>query len=357
MKRLKAIDIFRGFNMALMVWVHLRDWWIINGTNSTLNIITRSFIDRSSAGMFLFISGVSTFISYHNRLKRISDTYTYQTLKKEYLFRALLILIIALVYNIFVAILVMNPLIIWTWFMLLSIAFSLFIAWPLLKTSKLFRIGVAISVFILNEFFYLFLTQHKNEINLYGILYYIFYNTVDLEPILVAFPFFLIGTVVGDLILDVFNIEHQKDRRQALKNKLLIPSFITGSGLILFTLLYILPEFFQGIGFYWIYFSMGVCLIFLLSLLLLEELGVFNTEKSYKFLFFYSYYSLTVYLTHNALYFLFYNQLNVVFFWLFATLIIILYELLLKFIYKKFGPTFSVKITIGKLALGLSKRF
>jgi uncharacterized membrane protein len=357
MKRLKAIDIFRGFNMVLMVWVHLRDWWIINGTNSTLNIITRSFIDRSSAGMFLFISGVSTFISYHNRLKKISDTYTFQMLKKEYMFRAMIIVIIALVYNIFVAIIVMDPLIVWTWFMLLSISFSLFMTWPLLKTSKSFRIGVAISVFIVNEFVYWFLTQHKNEINFYGILYYILYNTVDLEPILVAFPFFLIGTVVGDLILDIFNIEHQKERRLAFKNKLLIPSFITGLCLILFTLVYILPEFFQGVGFYWIYFSMGVCLIFLLILLLLEEFGVFNTEKSYKFLFFYSYYSLTVYLTHNALYFLFYNQLSEVFFWLFAISTIILFEILLKIIYKKYGPTFSVKIKIGKLAVGLSKKF
>jgi hypothetical protein len=306
--------------------------------------------------MFLFISGVSTFISYHNRLKKISEDYTFQTLKKEYFFRALIIMIIALLYNVFVAIRAMDPSIIWTWFMLLSISFSLFIAWPLLKTSKSFRIGVAISVFIINEILYRFLIQYQNKINFYGIIYYFLYNIVDLEPILVAFPFFLIGTVVGDLILDIYNIEDQKERRKLIKKNLVIPSLITGLGLILFTMLYIFPDFFQGKGFYWIYFSMGVCLIFFLSLLLLEEYGVFNTEKSYKFLFFYSYYSLTVYLTHNALYFLFYNQLNVVFFWLYSTLTIILYELLLKLIYKKFGPNFSVKIKIGQLALGLSKR-
>ncbi|MHA2325920.1 MAG: heparan-alpha-glucosaminide N-acetyltransferase domain-containing protein, partial [Promethearchaeota archaeon] len=160
MKRLKSIDIFRGFNMVLMVWVHLRDWWITGGPNSTLNAITRSFIDRSSAGMFLLISGVSTFISYHNRLKKVSDEYTFQTLRKEYFFRALLIFLVGLIYNIFVAIRVSDPSVIWTWFMLFSISISLFMTWPFLKKSKLFRIGLAIIVFIVNFILYWFLTQY-----------------------------------------------------------------------------------------------------------------------------------------------------------------------------------------------------
>jgi len=356
MKRLKAIDIFRGLNLAIMVWVHLRDWWIINGPNSTLNIITSSFIDRSSGGMFMFISGISTFISYDNRIKKISETYTLQMLRNEYLFRALLILAIALVYNIFVAIRVMNPLIIWTWFMLLSIAVSLFMAWPLLKKSKSLRITLAIIIFFLNDFIFWLLAQYKNKPNFYGILYFVLYNTIELDPILAAFPFFLIGTVIGDLILEIFNMEDQKEKKQAVKKKILFPSLIIGIGLIVFTIIFIFPEFFQGKNFYWIYFSLGVCLIFMSVLLTLEAYGIFSTSKSYKFLFYYSYFSLTVYLSHNVLYFLFYGQMSEGQFWLFVTVAIILYVILLKFLYKKYGSSFSLKIQIGKLALGYAMK-
>lgn len=356
MKRLTTIDIFRGLNLVIMVWVHLRDWWIINGPNSTLNILTSSFIDRSSGGMFMFISGVSTFISYKNRITKISDNYTLQMVRREYYFRALLILAIALIYNIFVAIRLMDPLQIWTWFMLLSIAVSLFMTWPLLKTSKSLRIIVAIAIFLLNDFLFFLLAPYKNKLNYFGIVYFILYNTIELDPILAAFPFFLIGTVVGDLILEIFNMEDQKEQRQAVKKKILFPSLTIGISLIVFTILFIFPEFFHGKSFYWIYFSMGVCLIFISVLLTLEAYGIFDTSKSYKFLFYYSYFSLTVYLSHNVLYFLFYNQLSEGYFWLFVIITIILYGLLLKFLYNKYGAYFSLKIQIGKLALGLSNR-
>ena len=90
-------------------------------------------------------------------------------------------------------------------------------------------------------------------------------------------------------------------------------------------------------------------------LLTLEAYGIFSTSKSYKFLFYYSYFSLTVYLSHNVLYFLFYGQMSEGYFWLFVTVAIILYVILLKFLYKKYGSSFSLKVQIGKLALGLSK--
>ena len=55
MKRLKGIDIFRGIIMLAMVFVHLRDWWIIGGATATFSNITRPFIDRTFAPAFMFL--------------------------------------------------------------------------------------------------------------------------------------------------------------------------------------------------------------------------------------------------------------------------------------------------------------
>lgn len=54
MKRLKGIDIFRGMIMVAMIFVHLRDWWLIGGADATFSYITRPFIDRTFAPAFMF---------------------------------------------------------------------------------------------------------------------------------------------------------------------------------------------------------------------------------------------------------------------------------------------------------------
>ncbi|MFX0105725.1 MAG: heparan-alpha-glucosaminide N-acetyltransferase domain-containing protein, partial [Candidatus Hodarchaeota archaeon] len=229
MKRLKAIDIFRGFIMVAMVFVHLRDWWIIGGANAVFSNITRPFIDRTFAPAFMFSAGISTFISYDNRIKKISEEYSYRTLRNEYVLRALIIGIIGLIYNIFVAIMYLDPSMIWTWFMLFSIGFSLLMAWPLLKTSKLFKIAFGLAIIIANEVLFWFLVPYIGQTNFYGVIYHILFNDLNLDPILESFFFLLIGIVIGELIVEIFSIEDQVKRRTVLKRKLLIPSLVIGS--------------------------------------------------------------------------------------------------------------------------------
>ncbi|MFW9969855.1 MAG: acyltransferase family protein [Candidatus Odinarchaeota archaeon] len=350
MKRLKGIDIFRGVIMVAMIFVHLRDWWLIGGATATFSYITRPFIDRMFGPAFMFSAGIGAFISYENRIKNISEKYSYRRVKYEYFFRAIIIGIIALTYNIFVAIMNSNPALIWTWFILFCIAFSLIMAWLLLKISKLYKILISLLVIVINEVLFWLLVPYIGQFNFYGFLYHIFFNSLSLDPILESFFFFLIGIVIGELIVEIFSIKDQTERRKALKKKLLFPSLIIGGVLITYSFLFIFPLFFNNVGFYWIYFSMGGCLILNSVFLTLEEYKIFDRKKSYKFLFYFSYYSFTVYLTHNIFYFLFLEQLNVYILCLLITTTIILYGLLLRFLYFKLGPKFSLKIQIGRLA-------
>ncbi len=355
MKRLKGIDIFRGLIMVFMIFVHLRDWWLIGGADATFSFITRPFIDRTFAPAFMFSAGVSTFISYNNRIKKISEEYSYRTIKNEYLFRALIIGIIGLIYNVFVAIMKSDPSLIWTWFMLFSIGFSLLMAWPLLKVSKLVKVAVGLLIIIANEILFWLLEPYTGQLNFYGIMYHIFFNSLNLDPILESLFFLLIGVVVGELIVEIFNIKDQSERRRALKKKLLFPSLSIGICLIIYTFFFIFPLFFNNEGFYWIYFSMGMCLILNSVLLTIEEYGVFEKKRSYKFLFYFSYYSLTVYLSHYLFFFFFLGQLNVFTLCLLILGTTILYGLLLRFLYFKIGPKISLKIQIARCATYLAR--
>ncbi|MFX1259779.1 MAG: heparan-alpha-glucosaminide N-acetyltransferase domain-containing protein [Promethearchaeota archaeon] len=356
MKRLKSIDILRGLSMLWMFLAHLMIWWL-QKEDLWLYRATFAICDVLGSSAFLFVAGLSTVISYRNRLIKVKilADYNKKMVKKEYMFRALFILILALIYNTVVAIGAEDLKMIWTWFILLTVAISLFAGWPLLKTSKLFRIFFGAIIWLLNQFIFAFLLPFKDESNIYGLLYYIFYHTEDLNPILSFFSFFLFGTVVGDIIMEIYKMENKAERKNALKSKLIFPLLIIGVILIGIGVFFKYPMFLQHRTFPWKIYTMGILLVLLSILIFAEEFVFVNIKKSYRFLFYFSYYSLSVFLVHNLLYFLFYRQLNAVNIWIYVLLTILLVGLTLRIIYNKWGLNASIKIQLGRLASGITK--
>ncbi|MFX1388119.1 MAG: acyltransferase family protein [Promethearchaeota archaeon] len=357
MKRLKAIDIFRGLCMAWMVLNHLINWWI-KSEFSWVHDITIMILDPIGASGFLFISGVSIAISYRNRLIKVktSEDYTYRMVKNSYILRAFFIFIIAILYNIPLTITLLNPSYIWTWFILLTVSISLFIAWPLLHTPKIFRLLLGILIIFSNQILLIFLIPFKGEMNIFGVLYHILYHDIVQDPILVFFPFFLFGTIVGDLLFDSYMGNNHSNRKKALKKNLLIPAIITGAFLIISGILFKFPDFLIRESLSWIFYSIGIEVFLFSTLLLFEEFVLIDIKKSYKLLFYYSYYSLTVYLSHNLLYFLFLGQLNIYNIWIFVLCTFFLLGLVFRIIYKKWEGRASVKVQIGRISLSIARK-
>ncbi|MEE9377637.1 MAG: hypothetical protein V3V33_06335 [Candidatus Lokiarchaeia archaeon] len=88
--------------------------------------------------------------------------------------------------------------------------------------------------------------------------------------------------------------------------------------------------------------------------LIFEVFKVIKPHRSYKFLFYYSYYSLTINLTHNLLFFLFFHQLNVFNIWFFIVGAFIFLGILLRAIYKAWEGKASIKVQIGQLNLSFA---
>jgi len=351
-----------------MMWMfvgHLLGWWLMP-EYSRINSIIYAIVDAIGASMFIFLSGMSTIISYRNRCNKAAtlDDYSMKTARNEYFIRALLILLIALIYNTCVAIGTNDLTWIWSWFFLFTIAISLLISWPLLKTPIYFRILICAFVWSLHIYLLDLLTPFRGEENLYGVLYHLFYHPIDLAPFFVFFPFFLIGTVIGDLIAELIIKDNQIERRIYIKNKLLVPSIIIGIGLIIFGILLQFPDqhplivrgflrefpsFLVRSTLSWIIYTMGIMLTLFSFLLTIEVFEIIKTEKSYKFLFYFSYYSFTVYLAHNIMYFLFLKQLSIYNIWFFIIGSIILWEFGLRAVYNsKWRNNISIKFFIAK---------
>ena len=370
MKRIKSIDILRGFAIVCMFLYHIQIWWLREADLWITNIMYSSYAILGTTG-FLFISGVSTMISHRNRLNKISESYSKKTIRNEYLLRAFFILIIALFFNIFVAIGSGDITDIWKWFILLTISFSLFMAWPLLKTSKSFRICVAIIFWIVDHLLVIFLASFQGQLNIGGILFYILYNTLDQDPVLTFFTFFLIGTVIGDLIHEILQKENKSERMRYLKGSFLLPCLMMGIILIIcgvtlqlpyslnkgsFDWMRNFPDFLNRGTLSWMIYAMGIELTLISILFSIEQYEIIKVEKSYKFFFYFSYYSFTTYLLHNALYFLFLGVLDIYNFFPITIITLIVFELVLKLLYEKVGANASLKVQIGRLSAGLTKR-
>ena len=363
MKRYKTIDMIRGLAMIIMVGGHMLDWWLTED-DYWLFLFLYSFLAPIGASGFVFISGTVTFLSYQRNMLRpeASDKLFRQKLRDIYIFRALFLLIISFIYNIVGAFVVFGGDIraIWMWNILQTLSFSFFMAWPLLKTSKILRLILAIIIIILNELILGLIKEHIGEANIYGFIFYILYFPLYLYPILPFFTIFLIGTIVGDLIHNLNLIEDKAERESAFKKKFIYPFILLGSVIALCGILYLFPSFLYYSTLSATFYAIGVLFLLISITLGLEEFEIFKLKKSYRFFFYYSYYSFTIYIAHNPLFFLFYRQLTVITIWIVVIPVLFIITILIRIMYIKLGAKASLKVGISVvsflLATQLEKR-
>ena len=357
MERLKSIDIFRGLCMSWMFLGHLIEWWI-RPEYLWVRTFTFFIFDPIGAAGFLFISGVSITLSYRNRLYRVEEIkdLSYSRIKMSYFLRALFLLTIAIIYNTAIAITINQLSWIWTWFVLMTAAFSLLLIWPLFNLSKITRILIGVIIWFISQYLYLLLSPYQDQLNIQGIFYHFFYNDYSQDPLLMFFSFFLFGTVVGDIMNNINNTTNHEAKRKQLKKKIIVPTSLISLGSISFGILFDFPSFLNRNSLSWQFYAIGINLVVLMILIILEEYNVFKTKKRYRVFFYFSYYSFTVYLGHNFLYFIFYQKLDLISIWFAVGFTFLVFSLLLRQIYKKLGWKASLKVVLGKISSKLANK-
>lgn len=358
MKRYKSIDAIRGLCMIIMILGHLLHWWITPADHWSYDLF-KSIIVPVGASGFLFSSGVSAELSYKKKRIQFKEK-DIKFLRNIYLFRALILLIIAFLYNVAIAIAINNLTWIWAWFVLQTVGFSLLLAWPFLKTSKTFRIIIGTVILIINYYFLWLLSPYNGQANIYGACYHILFNPLELYPILPYFSIFIFGTVIGDKLHNINSINDQKIRKDIFKKKFLLPLLIIGFILIVFSILFYFPSFLLYYTFSAMVYSLGIIFLLLVILVWIEEFNLIKVIKNYRFFYFYSYYSFTIFLAHNPLYFLFFQKLDIITIWIVIFIALVFLTILLRIVYNKLGPKASLKVLISvmsyKIALKIEER-
>ncbi|MFW9770615.1 MAG: heparan-alpha-glucosaminide N-acetyltransferase domain-containing protein [Promethearchaeota archaeon] len=356
MTRFKSVDIFRGLCIFYMIFGHMIYWWI-SPTDTWLYEVIWNYGAIFGGGGFLLVSGMSAALLYKRGLVKAQNNqeFSLKTIRNEYIIRASLILFISMIWNTIGTIYMGLPGV-WLWFVLQTISISLLMVWPLLKTSKIFRIFICFISWISNEFIYVWLTPYAGQENILGYFFYFLYNSPEQNVILGYFPFLLLGTVIGDILFDAGRINNLEKQHSYLKNKLFKPIIIGGFILIFFGLGYKFPNIANKETFSSHMFILGFEFLIFAFLVFLKDYRRFKLKRSYKFFEFYSFYSFTMFLSHHLLFFLFQPQFNSMQIWFLIIPIIIIWTLLFRILHKNWEKYISLKFLINKSAIFFARK-
>jgi hypothetical protein len=318
---------------------------------------------------FIFISGLSITLSYRTKLYSLKNNFKFkgsskhQQLCLKYFLQSFFIFLIGFFYYNFRAYLsrgyVGN---LWSWNIFWTLSFSISFILLIIKYSKKTKILIS-SLFLLTYglFFTLIpsdiLTSPGDQIlikKFSDIFFYIFYNGFSFTPLLGFFPFFLLGNVLGEIIYEKTINEETKISNKNFFRSILIPLILMGVVIVIISL-FITPLIgFVKNSFNWLFYSLGSNLILFLLLLYIEKKEVIKIERNFKFFFYFSYYSLTIFIIHEFLFPFLFQKFTVAQGFFISLIIILGFYIFLLIIYKKLGKYFSLKWGVSELATRLT---
>ncbi|TFF96923.1 MAG: DUF1624 domain-containing protein, partial [Promethearchaeota archaeon] len=321
-KRLKSLDLFRGLCICWMIFGHVSEWWLTHEAFVLIHYMI-CIIDAIGATGFLFISGISLTLSYRSKISRVKSTQdlSYKKLRLNYFLRAIFLFIVGFLYNIVDSIRAGDISLIWNWFILFTLPVSILLAWPLLKCRKEIKIIISIGILILDQFLYIILYPFQFEFgHPLSIIFYFLYHLPRLTPVIAYFPFFILGTVMADIIYENYITQEEESSKFTFFKKFLILSIVFGIILILLAFLAIpLPVITEDFLWHrrniaWIIYAFGVLISFYPLLFYIKDIKMVKVSEKYRFFYYFSYYSFSIFLIHYVLFFLFNYVLNLLIF-------------------------------------------
>ena len=349
LKRFKVVDTARGMAIFGMIVAHILNWWLTE-QNLWLYDVFAIFVLSFGAVSFVFISGASATLSLKRRTMEIKkgDKFFHHLIRKVYFLRAFFLLMIALLFNLVGALFFQDLTYIWSWNVLQTIAISLFLVWPLINRSKILRTIIAAAALLFNYLLLYLILPYQGQMNVYGISFYILYNPIDQYILLPYFSMLLLGTVLGDILHDLSQIDDPEESRTAFKPHL-IKTVILGIILMIIGMFF-LPDFTIHASLASITYSLGLVFVAYSILTYYEIFEPIKTNERYRYFYYYNYYSFTVYLAHYVLYFFFYRQFTVITIWIPMIITMTIITIITIFVYKKCGQKASIKAGLSVLS-------
>ncbi|TXT66930.1 MAG: membrane protein of unknown function [Promethearchaeota archaeon] len=251
----------------------------------------------------------------------------------------------------------------WLWTIFQTLAISMMLIWPLRKAKKVTKILIGIGTLIL--FYVLFAFIDESMLTGPGdrfvlsdplsFLYYFLYNGFVFCPILLYFPFYLFGVVIGEILYEKSLNNETKIPDSEFSKKISLPIILLGCILIIISV-FIPTDIFLINTLSWVVYSLGADLVLFFVLYIIEQSKYFKFKRSYRFFYYFSYYSLSAYLIQHFLFYAVYNRFTPLIGFLVSFLILFLFYVFLRIMHAKVGLYFSLKAQIARFSTYLSEK-
>jgi Heparan-alpha-glucosaminide N-acetyltransferase, catalytic len=201
--RLYSLDILRGISMFLMLLAHAMTYWPDENSFWVMPIYF-IILNISGTSQFTYVAGLGLSFSWlQYRAKGMSEKEIYQ----KSMSRTYVMIIVSIGYN-FVATIVRGTGLagLWCWNILQCIAFCRLIGTFLMALQRKMRFFIAIAlVFLTGIITWWMVPLYATNIPA-KLVFYLFYNPMHGDGFLVFFPFFLMGTVLGEIVFEIVRI-------------------------------------------------------------------------------------------------------------------------------------------------------
>ncbi|MHA1612152.1 MAG: heparan-alpha-glucosaminide N-acetyltransferase domain-containing protein [Promethearchaeota archaeon] len=205
--RLPSIDFMRGVAITLMLCTHVLLYWL-QPVDQWALIIFRLLSNPFVIPNFVFVSGMAFGFSWYQKRRQSIEE---DIIRKASLQRTLKLAIISFIYNLISLIVLNRPLhYIWAWYILQSIFFFRILGTFVIGLKKQWRIMIAFLIW----FVHFYITEYTNWFvngtgikgNKFGeILFYLLYNPLYANGLLIFFPIFCLATIFGENISNLHN--------------------------------------------------------------------------------------------------------------------------------------------------------
>ena len=204
--RLHSIDILRGIAIFLMLMAHAETYWL---QDESIWVMAIKFIifNISGTGQFNFVAGLGLAFSWQvSNARKIPES----IIVRKNLSRTIMMILVSFGYNIFATILRGTGWAgLWAWNILQCIAFSRLVGTLLLRYSKKIRLIISLSLVAITGVITFWMVPIYETDTAAKIVFYIFFNPIHGDGFLVFFPFFINGTILGEILFDSWAKQQQ----------------------------------------------------------------------------------------------------------------------------------------------------
>ncbi len=236
-KRVITIDLLRGISIFLMILAHIETYWLEPESFWSIGI-KFLIIQIMGTSNFTFVAGIGFAFSFQNSLKKFTSR---NLVIKKSLSHTIILIIVSFIFNGLQVLIGGSDLSgLWAWNILQCIAFCRLFGILIIHVSKYFRFIIAIIWIFLTEFIISWMLPRYHVESFARSVFLIFFNPLHGDGILIFFPFFIFGILIGEFIHYVTNKENiSAVNNESTKNNLnpLRKWFLIGLGMFIFGLI------------------------------------------------------------------------------------------------------------------------